>query len=213
MPAFARPIWSLLPLIGTLLFVGLAGWATTRYPGGSAPHPTTIGFDWLNNYWCDLLAERAANGQPNPASPVALTAMGVLCLSLLTLWLTVPRLFPARRAGGQVRWWVQYPGITAMLVAPFIASAYHDAAINLASMLIVPPLLFTMMGLYRTRLRRLFWTGMLCSALMMLNQFIYQTHWQLNALPIVQKITFAAVLVWIGGISWRVYRAGRTIKL
>ncbi len=193
---------SLLPLFGIGIFVCLCGWATALYPGGSNADHAAAGFNWLTNYWCDLTGETAKNGQPNPAAPVATTGMMVLCVSLAVFWLTLPRLFSQPR---RQRILMRYPGVTAMLVAPFVASAYHDAAINLTGVLALPPLLLTLLGLYQGRYIRLLAAGGLCLLLVLLNNIIYHIPWHLDWLPVVQKFTFLAVLGWIGTVSWLVY--------
>ena len=129
--------------------------------------------------------------------------MLVLCVSLAIFWFTLPRLFSQPR---QLRALMQYPGVTAMLVAPFVASAYHDAAINLTGVLALPPLLLTWLGLYQGQHFRLLAMGGICLLLVVLNNAMYHLPWHLDWLPVVQKITFLAVLSWIGAISWRVYR-------
>ncbi|MBO0931381.1 hypothetical protein [Fibrella aquatilis] len=194
---------SILPLLGIGLFLGLYGWATILYPGGSNADRTAVGFNWLTNYWCDLTGEIAKNGQPNPAAPIATAAMLVLCVSLSIFWLTLPRLFSQPR---RLRALMQYPGVTAMLVAPFVASAYHDTAINLTGVLALPPLLLTLLGLYQGRYVRLLAIGGVCLLLVALNNAIYHLAWHLNWLPVIQKITFLVVLSWVGAISWRVYK-------
>ena len=135
--------------------------------------------------------------------------MVVLCVSLAVFWLTLPRLFSQPR---QLRALMQYPGVTAMLIAPFVASAYHDAAINLTGILVLPPLLLTLLGLYQGRYFRLLAAGGICLLLVLLNNVIYRANWHLDWLPVVQKITFLAVLGWIGTISWRVYRVDLQAK-
>ncbi|MBO0938524.1 hypothetical protein J2I47_18375 [Fibrella sp. HMF5335] len=208
-PSLYRFRLSLVPLLGIGLFLGLYGWATVLYPGGSNAHPTAVGFNWLTNYWCDLTGEIAKNGQANPAAPVATVAMLVLCVSLAVFWLTLPRLFTQPR---QLRTLMQYPGVTAMLVAPFVASAYHDAAINLTGILALPPFLLTLLGLYQGRYVKLLAVGGICLLLVLLNNVIYHLPWHLNWLPVVQKFTFLAVLGWISAISWRVYVADLQIN-
>ena len=202
-PLHYRSGLSLMPLPGIGLFMMLYGWATVLYPGGSNADHTAVGFNWLTNYWCDLTGDTAKNGQPNPAGPVATIAMVVLCASLALFWLTLPRLFSQPR---QWRVLIQYPGVTAMVIAPFIASAHHVAVINLTGVLALPPLLLTLLGLYRGGYFRLLMAGGICLLLMGLNNVIYHGNWHFDWLPIVQKITFAAVLVWVGAISWQVYR-------
>ncbi|MDB5246855.1 MAG: hypothetical protein JWQ40_1249 [Segetibacter sp.] len=51
----------------------------------------SIGFSWTQCYWCNLLNENVINGQGNPARPIALAAMLVLCITLAHLWFIFPQ--------------------------------------------------------------------------------------------------------------------------
>ena len=77
-----KNVFILTPIFGTVLFVVLYIIAAVLYPGGSQVDKNSVGFSWLNNYWCNLLNENAINGQHNPAKPVALAGMFILCLTL-----------------------------------------------------------------------------------------------------------------------------------
>src|SRR5829696_8591889 len=76
----------LWPLAGIMLFVILYIFAAILYPGGSQADKRSIGFSWLNNYWCNLVNEKAINGQVNIAQPLAIFAMFILGLSLAVFW-------------------------------------------------------------------------------------------------------------------------------
>ncbi len=45
------------------------------YPGGSSADITAVGFNWKQNYWCDLTGSLAKNGAVNSARPIALIAL------------------------------------------------------------------------------------------------------------------------------------------
>ncbi|MBT8238589.1 MAG: hypothetical protein HKN51_09070, partial [Saprospiraceae bacterium] len=64
----------LLPTLGILIFMGLYVYATTLYPGGSQADINSVGYDWGNNYWCNLMSENGMNGLENPARPISLFA-------------------------------------------------------------------------------------------------------------------------------------------
>lgn len=84
-------IWVLAPVLGTIIFVMVYIIATFFYPGGSQVDKNSIGFSWINNYWCNLQNENAINGQHNPAKPIAMAGMLVLCLTLTFFWFLFPR--------------------------------------------------------------------------------------------------------------------------
>jgi hypothetical protein len=42
------------------------------YSGGSEINPNSTGFNWINNYYCDLMLQNGFNGRPNPARPFSI---------------------------------------------------------------------------------------------------------------------------------------------
>lgn len=195
--------WVLAPLMGIGAFIQLYLVATLLYPGGSQANPQSIGFSWLHNYWCNLFNVEAINGQLNPARPVALLAMLILCVSLAMLWYILPNLFAFNRISSKI---IQGTGLLSMLLAGLIFTPYHDLFINLAGLLGLITLLYTFSGLYQGQYKNLFWLGCSCLALMGLNNYIYYTRDQLYWLPSLQKLTFALFLSWVSLLNWEVYK-------
>jgi len=183
----------LTPLFGILIFIFLYFVATLYYPGGSNVDKTTPGFDWLNNYWCDLTGQLAKNGEINSARPIALIAMLILCSSLWVFWYYLPRLFSANKFNSIIR----YTGITSMTVAIFLFTSLHDVVINIAGTFGIAALTGVFIGLYKNKLTKLFGFGVLCLGLMLFNYFIYQTNFLIPLLPLIQKTTFFLFLLWI----------------
>ena len=98
--------------------------ATLFYPGGSQADKNSIGFSWINNYWCNLLNENAINGQYNPAKPIAMTGMFVLCLTLSFFWFFFPRQI---NLGKFAKLAIQISGTLAMTIAFFLfTNIDHD---------------------------------------------------------------------------------------
>jgi hypothetical protein len=183
----------LIPVLGILVFVVLYVLATFLYPGGSNAEVTTTGFDWLNNYWCDLMGSIAKNGAPNTARPIALMAMFCLCASLAFFWYDIPRLFKDSKFNQVLR----YAGIASMAVTLFLFTDYHDTVIHIAGLLGLIALTGVLIGLHQYSMTTLFGYGVFCFVLMLFNYFIYETHILLSFLPIIQKITFVLFLFWI----------------
>ncbi|MFD1469798.1 hypothetical protein ACFQ48_16335 [Hymenobacter caeli] len=199
------PWWRLLPAGGMGLFAVLYGVAAALYPGGSPADKTAPGFSWLHNYWCNLLTAVAINGQPNPAQPVALLAMGVLCLSLMLFWYCLPPLF---QFGARVAGLVRSAGILSMVAAGFLSGEQHDLMITIACLLGVVALGAAFAGLYRTRRLGLLGLGALCLLLLGVNNYVYYSQHFIEALPVVQKITFVLFLLWFSLLSGAVYKQG-----
>lgn len=195
----------LTPLFGILVFAFLYVVATFYYPGGSNIDKTTTGFDWLNNYWCDLTGQLAKNGETNSAQPIALTAMIILCSSLVVFWFYVPRLFNDNKFNQIIR----YAGMTSMAAVVFVFTDFHDTVINIAGTLGIAALTGVFIGLYKNSMIKLFGYGAFCLGLMLFNYFIYETSFLLSLLPIIQKATFILFLLWICLIDIYLYR---TIK-
>jgi len=66
----AKDLLTLLPTFGILIFCGLFVYAASLYPGGSQADINSDGFNWVHNFWCNLMLENALNGRENPARPV-----------------------------------------------------------------------------------------------------------------------------------------------
>jgi hypothetical protein len=197
----------LIPVLGTAIFVVLYIIATLLYPGGSQADKTATGFSWVHNYWCNLLNEYSINGQYNPAKPVALVAMLILCLTLAYFWLLFPRYI---LMGKITRFIIQLSGVSAMAISLLLFTAInHDLVTNLASLFGLPATLGTMLGLYKAKWYGLFLLGLGNLALVLLNNYLYYNEGLIRYLPVIQKVTFTAFLVWICSISIKIYGAAR----
>ena len=192
------------PIFGTILFVVLYIVATLLYPGGSQLDKNSIGFSWANNYWCNLLNGYAINGQQNPAKPIAMAGMIVLCLTLSFFWL----LFPGHiNMGKFAKLAIQISGTLAMTIAFFLFTKIdHDLVTNFASVFGLIATFGTFVGLYKTKWYGLFAFGLLNILLVGLNNYVYYNKELIIYLPIIQKISFATFLLWICSIDIYLYR-------
>lgn len=196
-----RAILACVPMIGIPCFVLLYVWASFYYPGGSQADAQSTGFSWVNNYWCNLLNSTAINGQTNPAQPIAMTAMVVLCISLAVFWYLFPMISLSKPLSVRV---TQFTGVAAMGTALLLNSSMnHDLITNLASLLGLMAVVGTLIGLRRLQWNILFWFGTMNLLLVLLNNFLYYNAELIRHLPLVQKISFAAFLVWLFLISMK----------
>lgn len=186
--------WWIIPLVGIAVYVLLYVAATYFYPGGSNANRASVGFDWVNNYWCDLIARTAKNGEPNGARKMALTGMVILVSSLSVFWYQLPSFFRERKT---TRILIRVFGITAMIVLLFVTSTMHDVVISIGGLLSAVPVFGLLKELYANGWSRLFFWGTLCVALIVANFFIYLTGLGIVWLPLIQKITFVCFLSWI----------------
>lgn len=198
-----KNILALIPIWGIIIFLALYVVASFLYPGGSQVDKNSIGFSWINNYWCNLLNEKAINEQRNSAKPVAITAMFVLCLTLAYFWFLFPTYINLER---KLKLAIQISGIIAMAIAFFLfTNINHDLIINLASIFGVITTVGTFIGLYKTKWFGLFAFGLFNVLLVGLNNYVYYTKGLIIYLPVIQKITFAAFLIWVCCISIKLY--------
>jgi len=198
-----KRLWTLTPTLGICLFVVLYVLAACQYPGGSNANRTAVGFSWQHNYWCDLLGDVGKNGVINPARPIALAAMLVLCGSLAFFWWLLPYLYGQNSRFIRLSQWT---GTLSMGVILFIGTTYHDVVMNVAGGLGVVSLLATFVGLYRNRLFYSAAFGLLCILLVGANNYVYYSLQYINYLPVIQKITFALFLMWITLVNQAMYR-------
>lgn len=200
----SKNILILVPFFGVLLFILLYFIATLFYPGGSQVDKNSIGFSWINNYWCNLLNEDAINGQPNPAKPIAMTGMFVLCLTLSFFWFAFARITNVCK---KLKLLIQISGTIAMAIAFLLFTKInHDIITNFSSLFGFIALIGTFIGLYKTKWFGLFAFGLLNLLLVGLNNYVYYSIGLIIYLPVIQKISFGAFLIWICCIDIGLYR-------
>ena len=194
----------LLPTIGIILYVFLYIFSASLYPGGSQAALNSKGFDWINNYWCNLLNVEAMNGQLNPARPYAITAMIILCFSMALFFYLFPKFFFVSKFWKNA---TQFSGVIAMTFAVLIFTDYHDLMTSLASVFGLIALIGIFVGLAKNKSTRYLLAGVFCIFLMAINNYIYYSKQFLVALPLIQKITFAIVMVWVIALNLKFTRS------
>nr|WP_294860631.1 hypothetical protein [uncultured Fluviicola sp.] len=186
--------WIVIPIIGIGLFLVLFVTAAYYYPGGSNVNRTKEGFDWINNYWCDLFSQTAKNGDLNKGRIFGLTGIIILFSSLAFFWYYLPQFFHERRLNTII---IRYTGLTAMFILIFVFTRFHDSIIGIGSTICAIPMAATLSELRKNNLRALHFLGLFCIFLILLNFFIYVTNWWIVILPLLQKIALIAFLIWI----------------
>jgi hypothetical protein len=87
------------------------------------------GFDWIHNYWCNLMDHKAMNGQQNPARPLSVFAFTTLCISIGLFFIRFSQAFVKTSIWKRL---IQVFGILSMTSAPFISTSFHHVAIIVA---------------------------------------------------------------------------------
>lgn len=200
--ANSRRWWTLSPLFGSLVFIVLYTMAAAFYPGGSQADAHAKGFSWMHNYWCNLLNEKALNGESNAARPFAWTAMAILLLSLLCFWAVATQGLLSSRTLKNTAF---FSGTASVLLLPFLPTGFHDVIINTSGLFGLVALLLVYRGLYKNAWHKLFAFGMVNLVLIALNNYLYYGA-SFYCLPLVQKVTFASFLLWICLVTVKLYR-------
>lgn len=183
---------------GILTFLVIYYIASGYYPGGTNINPQTIGFDWTQNYWCDLLNTTAVNGNNNPARILALVGHLFLCSSLILFYSQ----FASKMANGAWKLIIRNSGILSIICAFFIFTDYHDFFIGLSSAIGLPALLGITIIIRQSNLTVLKYLGILCLLLFFLNNAVYYSNLGLYYLPLIQKTTFIVVFNWVFCANW-----------
>ena len=188
----------LLPTIGILMFIGLYVYAAQLYPGGSQADPNSVGFDWFQNLWCNLMSETAINGEQNPARSISLFAVVVVCSSLILFFFQFTRFFVKSR---NWKLTIKITGVVAMLSALFIFTKYHDLMTTILSLCGLVGITAMIRALHINKMTFLKITGIICLIFIGLNNLCYYNERFSDYLPIVQQIDIFLVLAWTVGIN------------
>jgi hypothetical protein len=197
-------------MLGILLFIVLYMLAALNYPGGSQFDQHSQSFSWTHNYWCTLLNDQAINGEHNPAKPIAIAAMLVLSISLGFFWWLFPRYTETRKF---YKIFIPISGILSMVFGLLLFSPIdHDLITNLASLFGVLAMMASFIVLYKMNWKQLFYFGLLNILLILANNYLYYSTDLIYYLPVVQKITFAVILIWFCCVDLRIYREAEKLS-
>lgn len=199
----------MIPFLGILIFIGLYIFSSTLYPGGSQIELNAKGFDWINNYWCNLLNEKGMNGQLNPAKPFSILAMFILCISLMIFFIQFAKTFPKSKLWKRI---IRVNGILSMLFAILIFTKYHDLMTTISSIFGLFVVIGIIREVYISELTIYKISGILFILLLGVNNYIYYTQQFIKHLPLIQKITFVFVLIWIIGLNYEIIKKKKKLS-
>lgn len=183
---------ALLPTVGMLLFLIFYVIAATHYPGGSMVSPEFPGFDFKNNYLCDLMDEYAINGASNPSKVYARIAFGLLCLSLMILWYLLPELFNKKRKIQKI---MRLFGMLSMGVALFLASGIHDLITRISGIFGILAIIILCAELLKAGFKKHLSFGIITLIMILANFYMYEFESALHHLPLLQKFTFLSCIL------------------
>jgi hypothetical protein len=172
--------------------------STFFYPGGSQIDKNAIGFDWGNNYLCNLFNEKAVNGFDNSAKWPAIVGMFFLCSSFAAFFIRFSKKISTKKDAHII----QYSGVGAMICAFFLVTSYHDVMTIFASTFGLLSLFYIIVFTFKSKLTFLKYWGVFCLIILYLNNYIYYTQNGLVWLPILQKISLLALIIWLLGLEY-----------
>lgn len=183
-----------MPIIGIGTYAILFVYSASLYPGGSRVKPNYMGFDWIHNYWCDLMGKLSFDGQKNNSRPSAIAAWSCVCISILLIfWKSVEVFFPK----GRLNLIFKITSVLAALIGLFAFTDYHDLMVVLCFPFGTITAVGLTIGLLKSELTFFKYTVWICLLLLSLSFFMYFTSIGLNFLGVTQKITLVVVMTWL----------------
>jgi hypothetical protein len=187
-----------LVTLGIALSMILLFTATRLYPGGSQLDKNAIGFDWANNYLCNLFNEKAVNGASNPARFWAIGGMFLLCASIALFFSRFSKKIPKKMDANII----QYSGISAMFCTFFLVTSYHDLMTIFASTFGLLTIFYITVYTFISKLTFFKYLSVFCLLILYLNNYIYYTQNLLHLLPILQKVSLLSIIIWLLGLEY-----------
>lgn len=166
--------------------------ATVIYPGGSVADKTSPGFDWTKNYFSNLFDEKAINGEKNVSRTWADTGMIFLSLGFILFFIRFSRKIPLPGAAKIIK----YVGAGGMLFNFLVITPWHDIMVAISGTMFLFSLFYITVFVFRSKLHYLKAFCVICMLLMYYTNYLFGVR-DLQLLPIMQKVTFAAVVVLI----------------
>ncbi len=173
--------------------------ATFYYPGGTLDNPAAIGYSWKDNYISNLLRPLAVNGMDNPARPWAVFGILLMTISSGLFFYQFATFIKVKSAALVIR----YAGLLASLLGFLIViPSLHDLMVTLTSTLTLLIFFYITVITIKAKLPILSIVSVLFLALFYFATFMYSARFHLEYMPIMQKITFLAKIIWISALSY-----------
>lgn len=142
--------------------------------------------------------EKGMNGVVNPARPVAIFAMVLLCSSLSIFFYQFSEFLTRNNTW---RMFIKVGGVLSMFFATLMFTDYHDAMTIVSSLFGLVAVIGIVKEIYGSNLFIYKVTGIVCLLLLAVNNAIYYSTKFIEWLPLIQKFTFLVVLVWVLGVN------------
>ena len=189
-----------IPLVGIFIFAVLFYFASLKYPGGHQEDLHSNGYDWFQNYICNLTRPIAMNQMLNPGRSYAIIALNTLCISLIAFFYRTGNILGHNSISKRI---IQVSGFLTMFTATFIFTGAHDLMILVSTVFGLILIISMVREINRSDLRFHKWFGLLCFVLLVLCNISNYALIGLHYLPLLQKITLVICLSWILSLNFR----------
>lgn len=193
-----------IPILGILSFLILFIFSSLLYSGGSEINPNSTGFNWINNYYCDLMLQNGFNGRPNPARPFSILTLNILSLSIIVFFIIVKDIVKENKFW---KYTIPIAGTISMLLILFLFTPFHRLLIIIASIIGSLALTGIIIGLIQKQWKPLLYLTYFNLVMIGLNIFIYVSKTMTIVLPIIQKLTFLTVFFWMISLNIKLIKS------
>jgi hypothetical protein len=144
------------------------------------------------------MAEKSMNGLENPARPIAITGLVILCLSMTLFFFQFANYFEKNK-----NWkiTIKIAGTIAMFSAIFIFTTLHDVLTTVLSLCGIVVIIGMIRALYNNKLTVFMIIGVLSIAIIGINNFFYYNEYLTEYSPLIQKAGFILILSWTIGLN------------
>jgi hypothetical protein len=181
----------LLPL-GIALALALLAVGVNTYPGGNQLNANAAGFDWKQNYLCNLFDEMAVNGAANSARIWAISGWFILCATFAFFFVRFSQNIAVVSASRIIR----YCGILGTIAAFLVVTPLHNFAITATLVFLMISALYICIFIFKSKMTWLKILAILLFLIAYATAAIFYTRFHLEILPSMQKATLVAFLTW-----------------
>jgi len=182
------------PFFGIGVYFILFTYSASQYPGGSRIYPECIRFDWIHNYWCDLMAKQSYNGLHNQARPSAVAAWIIVCLSILCIFIKAVRQFYPT---GKWHTVFKTTSFLSVIIGILSFTEYHDLVVAVCFPFGAITAIALTAGLLKSNMTALKYSIWFPLVLLSASFYSYFTNTGLQYLGVLQKVTLLITMLWL----------------
>jgi len=181
-------------LTGLIISLSFLTIAISIYPGGTYQNKHSIGYDWSQNYTCNLFETNALNGTRNTSIIWAYIGMFLYSISCAIFFVNMSNKIPEKTSANIIK----YGGILAMILTFLIVTPYHDLMLTISSILFWTCITWITAFLFKTQHYFLKLYSVICMCIFYYAVYIHlSSNW--NLLPIISKVnSFTTILLILG---------------